>query len=218
MFPKLKVIFHFANQFSELHNFLYISKGLRESPHQKNYLELVPLAQEYLKIFISSKASKNPSATIILVGKHLPSAPGPSKSKKGYLETLPAAPKSLGYSVTLRARCDQKTIEPLPSARGVHKGFPSSISYFGHLPQLPGNQEPSSLAQWILGHVQHSQEPRGTSSYSPGITGPLMSLQRPLDPSTTTQSTTAPSPTTQGPLAALVSLPSKAGTCNLQKR
>ncbi|XP_038956234.2 mucin-17-like [Rattus norvegicus] len=196
---------------------LYFEGSVGKSTLKKNHLELVPLAQVYPKNSMSSKASKNLSGSNTLAEKLLPStiqSPRPSKSKKGYLETLPLAQRSLGCSATSpRAQCTQRTKEVKPSAQGVEEGFQTSVRKPGHFPHLPENKELSLLAQGVLGHVPHSQEHMETSSYSPGFTGPLMPLQRPLDLSTTTQSTAAPSPNKQGALPALVPPPSKVGTC-----
>lgn len=134
----------------------------------------MPLAQVYQKNSMSSKASKNPSGSSTLAGKHLPPAiksAGPSKSKKVYLETLPSAQRSLGCSATSsRAQCTQRAKELKPSAQSVQEDFRSSIRNPVHFPHLQGNKELSSFAQGVLGHVPHAQEHVETSLYSPGFT------------------------------------------------
>ena len=74
------------------------------------------------------------------------------------------------------ALCALETKESLPSGEDVQKDFPSSISFTGHLPHLPGDLKISSPAQGILGHVPQTQRPMETSSSSSGFMGPIMSL------------------------------------------
>lgn len=119
------------------------SKG--KSTSQKHHLEVVPLAQTYLKTSISSKESKSPSASSTLAGEHFPSALGslaPSKSNQLYLETLPTVQMPLGYSASSpRALCVQGTIEPLPSGQGVKKAFSIFIKFFRTFAPPPRRSE-----------------------------------------------------------------------------
>jgi hypothetical protein len=192
---------------------LYYQGPKGKSTSKKNHLELVPLAQTHQKSSMSSKASKNPSASNILVVGLLPSALGSTRSstsKYEHLETLPDVQRSLEcLAFSPGALGVQGTTEHLPPGQGVQKTIPSSTRCSGYSLHLPGDLDLSSSAQGVSGHGPPTQGPLESSSCSPGFAGPLMSLQRPLDLSTTTKSTVAISPSTQGTLAPLLSLPSK---------
>ena len=201
---------------------LYYQGSKGKSTSKKNHLELVPLAQTHQKSSMSSKASKNPSASNILVVGLLPSALGSTRSstsKYEHLETLPAVQRSLGcLAFSPGALGVQGTTEHLPPGQGVQKTFPSSTRCSGYSLHLPGDLDLSSSAQGVSRHAPPTQGPLESSSCSPEFAGPLMSLQRPLDLSTTTQSTDATSPSTQGTLAPLLSLPSKTRACQGTQR
>lgn len=75
---------------------------------KKNTFRPCAISPIYHKNSMFSKASKNQSCSSTLPGKPLPSviqSTGPSKSKKGYLETLPSAQKSLGYLAMSTRAC-----------------------------------------------------------------------------------------------------------------
>uniref|UniRef100_A0A9L6KDQ4 Uncharacterized protein n=1 Tax=Mus musculus TaxID=10090 RepID=A0A9L6KDQ4_MOUSE len=201
---------------------LYYQGSKGKSTSKKNHLELVPLAQTYQKSSMSSKASKKPSASNIIVVGQLPSALGSARSltsKHEHLKTLPAVQRSLGcLAFSPGALGVQGTTEHLPPGQGVQKTFPSSKRCSGYSLHLPGDLDLSSSAQGVSRHAPPIQGPLESSSCSPKFAGHLMSLQRPLDLSTTTQSTDATSPSTQGTLAPLLSLPSKTRACQGTQR
>uniref|UniRef100_A0A9L6KDT8 Uncharacterized protein n=4 Tax=Mus musculus TaxID=10090 RepID=A0A9L6KDT8_MOUSE len=201
---------------------LYYQGSKGKSTSKKNHLELVPLAQTYQKSSMSSKASKKPSASNIIVVGQLPSALGSARSltsKHEHLKTLPAVQRSLGcLAFSPGALGVQGTTEHLPPGQGVQKTFPSSTRCSGYSLHLPGDLDLSSSAQGVSRHAPPTQGPLESSSCSPEFAGPLMSLQRPLDLSTTIQSTDATSPSTQGTLAPLLSLPSKTRACQGTQR
>ncbi|KAM7338369.1 hypothetical protein ACRRTK_001853 [Alexandromys fortis] len=82
--------------------------------------------------------------------------------------------------------------------RGLEK-FPPSLSYSGHLPNLPEDEEDSSPEQGILEHVLPAQGFLETSC-SPGVPlqKPLLSPERPLDLSIPTQGNAGTSQSAQG--------------------
>ena len=182
------------------------SKG--KAKCKQKHLEPLPLAQEDLTSPMSSKPSKDPSASsCFLAAENFPSPPGspiPSTSKRWYLGTSSScqgfpehSPSAPGHLYCSQAAQGAKEI--LASAQGPREKFPPSLSYSGHLHNLPEDEEDSSPEQGILEHVPPAQGSLETSC-SPGVPlqKPLLSLERPLDLSIPTQGNAGTSQSAQG--------------------
>ena len=110
---------------------------VQESP------ELVPLALEVLTPPVSSKSSKELSASSLLNAEHLQSVPGspkPSTSKQGILAMSPSLQGSLGLSASATGafcfQVAQGTIEHFTYVQGAQKCLCASPNYTGHMPHL----------------------------------------------------------------------------------
>ncbi|XP_038168257.2 mucin-17-like [Arvicola amphibius] len=196
------------------------SKG--KAKCKQKHLEPLPLAQEDLILPTSSKPSKDPhSSSCLLAAEHFPSpsgSPVPSTSKQWYLGTSPSCQRFLGHSSSAPGAlcCFQAAHgakELLSSAQEPQESFLPSLSYSEHLPNLPGDQEDSSLEQEILENVFPAQGSLETLC-SPGVSlqRPLLSLQRPLELFIPTQESAGTLPSTQKALGSLLSLSGKVGT------